>query len=105
MASESQRNDGIPGAVFVTDGPPAADTTYIGRAVAAAGSEQRVVLKVERSWRGACCRCVGSWNPLESTRVYLHLTNDWLAGEYQRAAGRIDAAAVAELVAAQEMAR
>jgi integrase/recombinase XerD len=42
---------------------------------------------------------------IESTRVYLHLTNDWLAGEYQRAAGRIDAAAVAELVAAQEMAR
>jgi integrase/recombinase XerD len=42
---------------------------------------------------------------IESTRVYLHLTNDWLAGEYQRAAGRIDAGAVAELVAAQEMAR
>ena len=42
---------------------------------------------------------------IESTRVYLHLTNDWLAGEYQRAAGRIDDAAVAELVAAQEVAR
>jgi site-specific recombinase XerD len=42
---------------------------------------------------------------IESTRVYLHLTNDWLAGEYQRAAGRIDVAAVAELVAAQEIAR
>lgn len=23
---------------------------------------------------------------IESTRVYLHLTNDWLAGEYRRAA-------------------
>jgi integrase/recombinase XerD len=42
---------------------------------------------------------------IESTRVYLHLTNDWLAGEYQRAAGLIDEAAVAELVAAQEPAR
>jgi integrase/recombinase XerD len=42
---------------------------------------------------------------IESTRVYLHLTNDWLAGEYRRAAGRIDQAAVAELVAAQEIAR
>jgi integrase/recombinase XerD len=39
---------------------------------------------------------------IESTRVYLHLTNDWLAGEYQRAAGRIDQAAVAEMLAAQE---
>jgi len=42
---------------------------------------------------------------IESTRAYLHLTNDWLGGEYQRAAGRIDSAAVAELVAAQEIAR
>ena len=41
---------------------------------------------------------------IESTRVYLHLTNDWLAGEYQRAAALIDAdqAAVTELLAAQE---
>jgi len=39
---------------------------------------------------------------IESTRVYLHLTNDWLAGEYQRATGRIDEAAVAEMLAAQE---
>jgi integrase len=39
---------------------------------------------------------------IESTRVYLHLTNDWLAGEYQRAAELIDGTAVAELVAAQE---
>ena len=23
---------------------------------------------------------------IESTRIYLHLTNDWLAGEYRRAA-------------------
>jgi integrase/recombinase XerD len=28
---------------------------------------------------------------LESTRVYLHLSNDWLAGEYVRAAEIIDA--------------
>jgi integrase/recombinase XerD len=43
---------------------------------------------------------------IESTRVYLHLTNDWLAGEYQRAAALIDAdtAAVAEMLAMQETA-
>ena len=42
---------------------------------------------------------------IESTRIYLHLTNDWLAGEYQRAASLIDAdqAAVAELLAIQEV--
>jgi site-specific recombinase XerD len=40
---------------------------------------------------------------IESTRVYLHLTNDWLADEYRRAAGRIDDAAVAELLGAQEL--
>jgi integrase/recombinase XerD len=41
-----------------------------------------------------------------STRVYLHLTNDWLAGEYRRAAALIDAdaAAVAEMLAVQEAA-
>ena len=27
---------------------------------------------------------------IESTRVYLHLTNDWLADEYHRASGLID---------------
>ncbi len=42
---------------------------------------------------------------IESTRVYLHLTNDWLAGEYQRAAELIAGTAVAELVAAQELRR
>jgi site-specific recombinase XerD len=43
---------------------------------------------------------------LESTRVYLHLTNDWLAGEYRRAAALIDAdaAAVADMLTAQELA-
>ena len=43
---------------------------------------------------------------IESTRVYLHLTNDWLAGEYRRAAALIDAdqAAVADLIAIQEVA-
>jgi len=48
---------------------------------------------------------------IESTRVYLHLTNDWLAGEYMRASDLIDAdaarqasaAEVAELIAAQEV--
>ena len=29
---------------------------------------------------------------IESTRLYLHLSNDWLAGEYLRAADVIDAA-------------
>jgi site-specific recombinase XerD len=43
---------------------------------------------------------------IESTRVYLHLTNDWLAEEYRRAAALIDADtdAVAEMIAAQELA-
>jgi site-specific recombinase XerD len=43
---------------------------------------------------------------IESTRVYLHLTNDWLAAEYQRAAALIDADidTVAEMLAAQEVA-
>jgi site-specific recombinase XerD len=42
---------------------------------------------------------------LESTRVYLHLTNDWLAGEYRRAAALIDAdtTAVADMLAAQDV--
>jgi integrase/recombinase XerD len=44
---------------------------------------------------------------IESTRVYLHLASDWLAGEYWRAAALIDAdtAAVSEMLAAQEVAR
>jgi site-specific recombinase XerD len=43
---------------------------------------------------------------IESTRVYLHLANEWLAGEYLRAAALIDAdtAAVGEMLAAQEVA-
>jgi site-specific recombinase XerC len=43
---------------------------------------------------------------IESTRVYLHLANDWLADQYLRAAELIDAdtAAVAEMLAAQEVA-
>ena len=42
---------------------------------------------------------------IESTRIYLHLTNDWLADEYHRAAELIDAdnAALTELLAAQEV--
>lgn len=40
---------------------------------------------------------------IESTRIYLHLTNDWLAEEYRRASRLIDAdlRAVAEMVAVQ----
>ena len=42
---------------------------------------------------------------IESNRVYLHLTNDWLAGQYLRAAALINAdqAAVADLIAMQEV--
>lgn len=42
---------------------------------------------------------------IESTRVYLHLTNDWLAEEYRRAADLIEAGHAAELLALQEMTR
>ena len=42
---------------------------------------------------------------IESTRVYLHLTNDWLAKEYRRAADLIEAGHAAELLAIQEVAR
>jgi integrase/recombinase XerD len=42
---------------------------------------------------------------IESTRVYLPLTNDWLADEYHRAVILIEAdqTAVAEMIAAQEV--
>lgn len=42
---------------------------------------------------------------IESTRIYLHLTNAWLADEYQRAADRIEASHRAELLAMQELTR
>lgn len=42
---------------------------------------------------------------IESTRVYLHLTNDWLAQEYRRAADLIEASHAAELIAIQEVGR
>jgi site-specific recombinase XerD len=42
---------------------------------------------------------------IESTRIYLHLSDDWLAGEYRRAVERIDADAAAELVAVQAINR
>jgi integrase/recombinase XerD len=44
---------------------------------------------------------------IESTRVYLHLASDWLAGEYRRAAALIDAdtAAVSQMLAVQEVSR
>ena len=31
---------------------------------------------------------------IESTRIYVHLANDWLAGEYRRALDKLDGAAV-----------
>jgi integrase len=31
---------------------------------------------------------------IDSTRIYLHLANDWLAGEYRRAVEAIDAQAM-----------
>jgi integrase len=34
---------------------------------------------------------------IESTRIYLHLSNDWLAGEYRRASEAIDAQTLAGL--------
>lgn len=34
---------------------------------------------------------------IESTRIYLHLANDWLAGEYRRASEAIDAQAMVDL--------
>ena len=34
---------------------------------------------------------------IESTRIYLHLANDWLAGEYRRASEAIDAQALVDL--------
>ncbi len=40
---------------------------------------------------------------IESTRIYLHLTDEWLAGEYHRAAQLIDADHAAELLAVQEI--
>ena len=43
---------------------------------------------------------------IESTRVYLHLANDWLAEQYLRASELIDAdtAAVGQMLAIQETA-
>jgi integrase/recombinase XerD len=42
---------------------------------------------------------------IESTRVYLHLTNDWLAKEHRRAADLIEAGNAVELLAIQELAK
>jgi site-specific recombinase XerD len=33
---------------------------------------------------------------IESTRIYLHLANDWLAGEYRRASEAIDAQSIGD---------
>src|SRR5207244_2830244 len=40
---------------------------------------------------------------IESTRIYLHLTDAWLAEEYRKAAALIDADHAAELIKAQEI--
>jgi integrase/recombinase XerD len=40
---------------------------------------------------------------IESTRVYLHLTNHWLADEYRRAVDRIDGEILDEIIAAQKV--
>ena len=40
---------------------------------------------------------------IESTRIYLHLTDAWLAEEYRKAAALIDADHAAELIKAQEL--
>jgi site-specific recombinase XerD len=42
---------------------------------------------------------------IESTRVYPHLTDDWLAAEYRQAADLIEADHAVELLALQEMTR
>ena len=42
---------------------------------------------------------------IESTRVYLHLSDDWLAGEYRRAADLIDGRRTAALIAVDDTAR
>lgn len=42
---------------------------------------------------------------IESTRIYLHLTNEWLAAEYRRAADLIDASQAAELLVLNGVAR
>jgi integrase len=42
---------------------------------------------------------------IESTRIYLHLTNEWLADEYRRAAELIDATYAAELLAMEGLAQ
>jgi site-specific recombinase XerD len=44
---------------------------------------------------------------IESTRIYLHLSNEWLAGEYRRAAELIDVdqTAISQLLALQEVIR
>jgi len=41
---------------------------------------------------------------IESTRIYLHLTNDWLADEYHQAMRAVDAHA-ADVLAMVEVAR
>jgi hypothetical protein len=42
---------------------------------------------------------------IESTRIYLHLTNDWLAEQYRRASALIDVdqAVLSQMLQAQEV--
>ena len=59
----------------------------------------------KRGWRWGRCRPRLGTARSRPARIYLQLTNDWLAGQYRRAAALIDAgqAAVAAMVAAQEV--
>ena len=59
----------------------------------------------QRGWRWRRCRPRPGTARSRPARIYLHLTSDWLAGQYRHAAALIDAgqAAVAAMVAAQEV--
>jgi len=51
-------------------------------------------------WCGLACRCwMSTWGvrhaSIESTRIYLHPGDDWLASQYRQAAEAIDAQALA----------
>jgi integrase/recombinase XerD len=46
---------------------------------------------VNKGWPWRRCRAQAGHASIESTRIYLHLSNEWLAGEYLRAAEAIEA--------------
>jgi hypothetical protein len=57
-------------------------------------SAKRLYLQVPGSFRSSVSAGPGLVQ-IESTRVYLHLASDWLAGEYRHPAALIDADATA----------